>query len=197
MKCSVCIQAGGQSRRMGENKALMLFAGQLLIQRVIERVRPLAAELIVISNEPDLFAFLGVPVIPDQIPGRGALSGLYTALHAARHPLVATVACDMPFVNPDLLLAELDLLISSNSDVIIPESTEGLEPLHAVYRREVCLPFVHEALFQNNHRLIGWFERVKVQVMTVAEVNGYDPDHSAFINVNTPDDFQQAVKKSG
>jgi len=189
MKLSVCIQAGGQSRRMGQNKALMHFVGKPLIQRVVERVRSIASELIIISNDRTAFEFLNLPIIPDRIAGQGALSGLYTSLSASKHPFVAPVACDMPFINPTLLQAELDLLVTSRADVVIPESPNGLEPLHAVYRRESCLPFVQEALFQEQRRLIGWLDRVNVHIMTQLEVAEFDPDKNAFININTPDDL--------
>lgn len=192
MKLSVCIQAGGLSRRMGQNKALMLFAGIPMIQRVVERIQSIASEIIIISNDHTAFEFLNLPIIPDRIAGRGVLGGLYSSLSSSAHPFVAPVACDMPFINPALLQAELDLLLSSKADVVIPESPNGLEPLHAVYRRESCLPFVQEALFQEQRRLIGWFDRVNVCVMTQIEVAEFDPDKNAFININTPDDLIRA-----
>jgi molybdopterin-guanine dinucleotide biosynthesis protein A len=111
---------------MGQNKALIFFAGRPLIQRVVERVRPIASELLIISNDRTAFEFLDLPIIPDRIPGQGALSGLFTSLSASTHPFVAPVACDMPFINSALLQAELDLLLTSKADVVIPESTNGL-----------------------------------------------------------------------
>jgi molybdopterin-guanine dinucleotide biosynthesis protein A len=120
------------------------------------------------------------------------LSGLYTSLFASQHPFVAPVACDMPFINPVLLQTEMDLLNTSGADIVIPESANGLEPLHAVYRREVCLPIVYEAIIHEQRRLIGWFEKVNVRIMTLNEVAVYDLDHRAFINVNTPEDFASA-----
>ena len=194
MAFSICIQAGGESRRMGENKALMLFAGQTLIKRVIERVKPLTDEIIIISNDVESFQFLKLPVVPDHISGQGALSGLYTALSAAKHPYVAVVACDMPFVNPELLKAECILLINEQADVVIPQSPNGLEPLHAIYRRKTCLPFVHDALFQGKRRLIGWLEHVTVRVMSRVEVERYSPEFNAFVNLNTPEEFNEAEK---
>ncbi len=101
---TVVIQAGGESRRMGQDKALLPFLGKPLIQRVIERVASLADELLVTTNRPEAYQFLDLPLFPDVIPGRGALGGLYTALSAASQPLVAVVACDMPFASPALLM---------------------------------------------------------------------------------------------
>ena len=177
---------------MGKNKALISFAGLPLIQRVVERVRPIAGELLIISNDRAPFEFLNLPIIPDRIPGQGALSGLYTSLSVARLPFVAPIACDMPFINPALLQAELDLLLNCKADVVIPESPDGLEPLHAVYRREACLPFVQESLIQQQRRLIGWFGQVNVRIMTATEVAEFDPGKHAFININTPDDLTWA-----
>ena len=130
--------------------------------------------------------------VVERIAGQGALCGVYTSLFAAQYPFVAPVACDLPVINPAILHAELDLLNAGGSDIVIPESANGLEPLHAVYRREVCLPFVHEAIIHEQRRLIGWFEQVRVRIMTPAEVAEFDPNQLTFINVNTPDDFAWA-----
>src|ERR1043165_3098179 len=96
---TVCIQAGGQSSRMGEDKALKLFLGRPLIQRVIERLQPIADEIIVTTNRPEDYAFLNQRLVSDLKPGRGALGGLYTAIASAKYEIVGVVACDMPFVS--------------------------------------------------------------------------------------------------
>ena len=96
---TIVIQAGGASSRMGEDKALKIFLGKPLIQRVIERMIPIADEIIVTTNRPAEYAFLNLRLVPDLKPGRGALGGLYTAIASAAHPLVAVVACDMPFAS--------------------------------------------------------------------------------------------------
>ena len=76
---SVVVQSGGQSTRMGENKALRIFLGRPLIQRVVERLAPIADELLVTTNQPEAYAFLKLPLLPDLQPGRGPLGGLHTA----------------------------------------------------------------------------------------------------------------------
>ena len=92
---SIVVQAGGQSARMGENKALKPFLGRPLVQRVLERLAPIADELLLTTNQPEDFAFLKLPLFTDIKPGRGPLGGLYTALVSAKYPFVAVVACDM------------------------------------------------------------------------------------------------------
>jgi molybdopterin-guanine dinucleotide biosynthesis protein A len=192
MAWSIVIQAGGESRRMGQNKALMLFHGQPLIERVVFRLKSTADELLITTNHPDLFQFLGLPLFPDIFPGKGALGGLFTALSAANNSVVAVVACDMPFINPELLTAERDLLLQGNWDVVIPRSDEGLEPLHAVYRRDSCLAAIRQALEIDQLRLVAWFGDVKVHEMDLAEISVLDPGLLSFKNINTPEEFKQA-----
>jgi molybdopterin-guanine dinucleotide biosynthesis protein A len=189
---TVCIQAGGESSRMGEDKALKTFLGRPLIQRVIERVFSIADEVIVTTNRPDDYAFLKLPLFSDLKPGRGALGGLYTAIASAKHPIVAVVACDMPFASATLLEAESRFLVEEEADVVIPRSGEGYEPLHAVYRRETCLPAIHAAIEADQWKVIAWFPQVKVRVLTSSEINRYDRLGLAFWNVNTPEEFSKA-----
>jgi molybdopterin-guanine dinucleotide biosynthesis protein A len=190
---SIVIQAGGESRRMGQDKALRAFLGQPLIQRVIQRLAPIADELLVTTNQPDAYRFLNLPLIPDRMPGRGALGGLYTALSAAHHPLVGVVACDMPFANPDLLRTAVDLLVKEpDLGAVIPQHEHGAEPFHSVYRREICLPAVEAALLNDRWRVDAWFSKVKIHFLSPEEVAINDPKGLAFQNVNTPQEWKQA-----
>lgn len=191
---TVCIQAGGASSRMGEDKALKTFLGRPLIERVIERLSPIADEVIVTTNHPGKYAFLNLPLFVDLKPGRGALGGLYTAIASARHPIVAVVACDMPFASPSLLEAASKLLLDEELDVVIPKSEQGYEPLHAVYRRETCLPAIESAIDADQWKVIAWFPQVQVGVLTPNEIQRYDPTGLAFWNVNTPEEFAEAEK---
>ena len=191
---TVCIQAGGQSSRMGEDKALKTFLERPLIQRVIDRLASIADEVIVTTNRPEDYAFLNVPLFPDLKPGRGALGGLYTAIASAKHPLVAVVACDMPFASANLLEAESSLLLEEEVDVVIPRSDEGYEPLHAVYRRETCLPAIDAAIEADQWKVVSWFPQVKVHVLTFDEIKRYDLLGLAFWNVNTPEEFAEAER---
>lgn len=199
---TVCIQAGGQSSRMGEDKALKPFLGRPLIQRVVERLTPIADEVIVTTNRPEDYRFLdtstgsvhSLRLVSDLRPGRGALGGLYTAIASASRSMVAVAACDMPFASATLLRAASRLLVEEDVDVVIPGSVEGYEPLHAVYRRETCLPAIESAIDADQWKVIAWFPKVKVRVLTPAEIKHYDPAGLAFWNVNTPEEFAEAEK---
>ncbi len=189
MKMTVVIQAGGGSRRMGRDKALVPFLGRPLIARVLDRVSSIADELLVTTNRPETLQFLGVPTWQDFYPGRGALSGLYTALSAAALPLVAVVACDMPFVSASLLRALKATVIEEQADGAVPQTAEGYEPFHSVYRREPCLSAVRTAVDAGEKRLISWFPDANLRFYSPAQVARYDPCHEAFININTREDL--------
>jgi molybdopterin-guanine dinucleotide biosynthesis protein A len=191
---SIVIQAGGNSQRMGSDKALMPFLSRPLIQRVMDRLSPIADEILVTTNSPDDYRFLGIPLFRDIKPGRGALGGLYTALSSAACKAVAVVACDMPFTSAALFEAAGRLLVREDADVVIPDSGDGLEPLHAVYRRETCLPAIESAIDADKWRLISWFPQVKVRILQPDEVKQYDPSGLAFWNLNTPEEFAKAEK---
>lgn len=191
---TVCIQAGGQSSRMGEDKALKIFLGRPLIQRVADRLTPIADEIIVTTNRPDAYAFLNLRLFSDIKPERGALGGLYTAIASATQPIVAVVACDMPFASPRLIETMSRLLVEEEADVVIAKSEGGYEPLHAVYRREACLPAIEKSIDADQWKVIAWFPQVKVRVLTMDEIKSADPEGLAFWNVNTPEEFAKAEK---
>jgi len=179
---------------MGEDKALKPFLSRPLIQRVIERLTPIADEIIVTTNRPEDYLFLDLRLISDLKPGRGALGGLYTAIASASHPIVAVVACDMPFANATLIETASRLLVDAEreADVVIAKSDEGYEPLHAVYRRGTCLPAIESAIDADQWKVIAWFPKVKVRVLTPEELKESDPSGLAFWNVNTPEEFAKA-----
>jgi molybdopterin-guanine dinucleotide biosynthesis protein A len=189
---TVVIQAGGQSSRMGEDKALKPLHGRPLIQHVIDRMLPIADEIIVTTNRPAEYEFLNLRLVPDLKPGRGALGGLYTAIASATSPLVAVVACDMPFASPMLFEGARRLMVEEDVDVVIAKTDEGYEPLHALYRRETCLPAVESAISADQWKVISWFPQVKVRVLDSDEVKSFDPSGLCFWNLNTPEEFLQA-----
>ncbi len=191
---TVVIQAGGESHRMGEDKALRPFLGRPLVERVLARVRPIADELFVIANRQPAYRFLNCPLYADLLPGRGPLGGLYTALSVAAGDCVAVVGCDMPFVNARLLRHQYELLGDAGADAVVPRSTDGWEPLHAVYRRATCLPTVSAALDTGIWRMSAWLDSVRVRPLAQNEWLAYDPLLRAFCNVNTPQEFAQAER---
>ncbi len=198
---TVVIQAGGQSSRMGEDKALKPFLGRPLIQRVADRLAPIADEMIVTTNRAAEYGFLNNSVrrlrlVADLKPGRGALGGLYTAIASATSDFVAVAACDMPFVSRVFFESAYRLMIEEEADVVIAKTDEGYEPFHALYRRETCVSAIETAIAADQWKVIAWFPQVKVRMLSSDEIRTVDPSGLCFWNLNTPEEFIQAEEKA-
>ncbi len=180
------VLAGGASRRMGRDKALLELDGQPLLACVLERLALVCAERLVVANDIQRYARFGVPVIADRFPGVGVLGGLHAGLEAATHDLVLAVGCDMPFLNPRLLRAFVGW--AEGADVVVLRRDEQIETLHAVYRR-TCLPAMEAAIRAGERRIISFFGLVRVRYVTPEMAAFFDPDLRSFRNVNTPEEW--------
>lgn len=200
-KVTVVIQAGGESRRMGQSKALVPFMGRPLICRLVERLAPAADELIITTNEGPKLEFLheqypelDIKLVPDVHDFRGALPGIHTALEAASNPFVAIIACDMLLASPHVIIAEAIALAESDADAVVPVNKHGFEPFHSIYRRDTCLPQVCELLDAGDKRAQSFYDRVNIREFTRAEVIEAEPLGGCFINANTPDELRAMEK---
>jgi molybdopterin-guanine dinucleotide biosynthesis protein A len=187
-KTSVAILAGGHSRRMGQEKAFLPVGGRPVIERVLWSTADLSDDLLIVTNTPDMYRHLGQRMVSDVYPGKGALGGVYTAIIAALHPHCLVVACDMPFLNTDLLSHLMTL--SAGFDVVIPLIQEFPETMHAIYGK-ACLEPIEMRLSANQLKIIDFFEDVRVQYVSREEVARYDPTFRSFLNMNTPDDWRK------
>jgi molybdopterin-guanine dinucleotide biosynthesis protein A len=191
---TVVIQAGGRSSRMGTDKGLVPLAGKLMIEHIIDKVDLLGDELVLVTNNAPAYAYFGLRIVSDDEPGAGALPGLKTALTAATGTYVLVIACDMPFLNRDLLQHQIDLAFNTGKDIIIPRWDDHLQTMHAVYKKESCLPAVTHALEDNQQRMISFFPSVHVHKIEPDEVAGFDPHGRSFLNINTPEELVEAEK---
>jgi len=179
---------------MGRDKALLPLGGMPLIEHVLRRVEGLGDEVLITTNRPEDYAFLGMRLVEDRRPGTGALHGLLTALEAARGARVLLVGCDMPFVNRSLL--EHMLAISTDAEVVIPRRGGKLQPLHAIYSK-TCAEPVSQALEAGEKRMISFFPRIQARIVEQDTLDQYDPDGLSFFNVNTPEELAQAERLLG
>lgn len=186
---TVAIQSGGNSLRMGQDKGLIPLAGRPMIAHALDRVSGLGDELLITTNRPERYRFTRARLVPDPVPGAGALAGLYTALSAAQGDPVLVVACDMPFLSRPLLGHLLSL--ASQADAIVPRRAGEFEPMHAVYSRG-CLPAIHTALDRGECRVVSFFADVRIRVVGQAEMEPFDPSGLSFFNINTPEDLARA-----
>lgn len=190
MKITGVIQAGGQSRRMGGRpKALIELGGRRIIERVLAALAPAVDDVLVVTNTPELYAFLNLPMVGDVYPDHGSLGGIYSGLEAASGQAAFTVACDMPFLHPEIV--KLVVERAGEGDVVIPRVETQLETMHAAYGK-ICLPHIAERLIAGQLKIVDFFERVRVVEIAEADVARFRDPQIAFMNVNTPDELERA-----
>ncbi|HEY8601613.1 MAG TPA: molybdenum cofactor guanylyltransferase [Thermomicrobiales bacterium] len=202
---SAAILAGGQSKRMGTDKARLRLTpdGPMLIELVLSAVRSVADDILLVAND-DRLADLGLRTVSDIYPEAGALGGIYSAVASAAHEHCLVVACDMPFLSPILLRAmaavprDYDLLAPY---LIVGENRQGdstgvYETLHAIYGR-ATLPAIREQLEYRRYRVIGFFPQVRVRPFPEEAVRQRDPALRSFFNANTPERLIEARTLAG
>jgi molybdopterin-guanine dinucleotide biosynthesis protein A len=167
----------------------MEVGGRRIIERVVAAVTPAVDDLLIVTNTPDRYAFLGLPMVPDVGRDQGSLGGIYAGLKAAVGEAVFTVACDMPFLHPEIIR----LLVgrAHEADVIVPRAAGELQTLHAVYST-ACLPHIEARLHAGRLKITGFFDEVRVLELPEAVFAPYRPPAIAFMNVNTPEDLERA-----
>jgi molybdopterin-guanine dinucleotide biosynthesis protein A len=180
------ILAGGESSRFGRNKALVDAAGLPLIQRVVDRLRLLVDEIVLVTNCPDEFAFLGLPMTGDIHRGVGTLGGLHAGLCAIHGGYGLAVGCDMPLLSVGLLRYMVSLC--SGYDVVMPQIGEYHEPLHALYSKR-CLPCIERAIQAGQRRMLRACDGMRVRYVQDDEISAHDPRHLSFFNVNDAQDL--------
>jgi molybdopterin-guanine dinucleotide biosynthesis protein A len=188
LKVSVAILAGGLSRRMGKDKALLPLAGRAVIEWVLDRVVTLSDDVSLITNTPEKYRHLSYRIIEDVYPGKGSLGGIYTAIHAASYSYCLVVACDMPFLNTELLRYLVDSV--PGFDVVVPRIEQFPETTHAVYGKR-CLEPIRRRLLADQLKIIGFFDNVEVRYVEREDIARFDPTFRSFLNMNTPDDWER------
>lgn len=180
------ILAGGASRRMGRNKALLAFRGKPLIRHQLDVLSPLFSEILISANDPAPYSPFGLRVVPDLFAEPCSLSGIHALLKAATAPRVFVVACDLPFLHPGLIRKLL--AIPGDFDVVVPEANDGLEPLHAIYSRS-CLPSIEKAAADAHWKVSGFYAGLWVDKVPVDAAEWLVEGRSPFTNANTPEDW--------
>jgi molybdopterin-guanine dinucleotide biosynthesis protein A len=184
--------AGGKSSRMGADKAFVPLLGKPLIEHALGSVSGLGDEQIIITNNPDPFRYLELPLYADIYQGCGPLGGLHAALARASHRHLLVVDCDMPWLNRDLL--EYMVSLRQTADIVVPRWTRFPEPLHAVYSK-ACLEPVAASLEAKTLKLIAFYRQVKVRYLDREVLASYDVSGRSFANINTPKELLEAGNK--
>jgi len=185
------ILAGGKSIRMGQDKAFIEINGVPIILRVFAVLDRLFRETIIVANQKETYAELNIPVYSDLVPGQGALGGLYTGLLHSTFPYSFCVACDMPFL--DRALIEYLLTRIDQYDAVVPRTSDGLQPLHAIYSKQ-CLEPIRHLLDLEKTKIMDFYPLIRLQIVDEKDFLTLDPERKSFTNVNTPDELQRLQK---
>ncbi|MEJ2485770.1 MAG: molybdenum cofactor guanylyltransferase [Anaerolineales bacterium] len=196
MNYSIVIQAGGQSTRMGQDKGLLQFGKYKMVEYILHQVSGMGEKNFIVSNRPEEYKEFGLPVYTDIYHNIGPLGGFHTIFSFLEMEYALVLACDMPFINRDLINYLLSL--ASDYDIIVPRLNHNkfVKPFRAVYSKR-CMPAVEKAIEQNHRRVISFFDDVRVRYLEKDEIHIYDPDERSFFNVNTPEDLQKAIQMAG
>lgn len=187
------ILAGGRSLRLGRCKAVETICDKSLLERVIEKLKTISNQILVVTSQEQLGLSVAceAEVVVDIYPGKGPLAGICTGLLASKFPYSIVVACDMPFLNVELLRYMIEL--SEGFDVVIPRSGEGMiEPLHAIYSRS-CINTVRAELERDHLKISQVLDILRVRYVEQEEYQKFDPQHLSFFNVNSMLDLKRAT----
>jgi molybdenum cofactor guanylyltransferase len=184
------ILSGGENRRMGADKAFLEIAGIPMIEHVVNALRSVTGQIIIVTNSPEKYAFEDVQVVTDAYDSRGPLTGIYSGLQHSSDEHNFIVACDMPFLNPRLISFMAGL--ADEYDVVLPKIGEFVEPLHAVYRKSL-LPIIKDRIERSEKPIRGIFNEARVRYVTEAEIDRFDPAKVSFKNINTPAEYKEAA----
>ena len=189
------ILAGGRSSRLGREKLAEVIAGKSLIERAISRLSALSQEILIVISQKQArsslpsYTYPEAKTVVDLYPETGSLIGIYTGLVHSSNFLNLVVACDMPFLNLELLRYMVKM--APGFDVVIPRIGDEMEPLHAVYSRK-CIGPMEDLIKQGNLKVTGFFDSVKVRYVGEEELDRFDPEHLSFFNINTEADLKRA-----
>jgi molybdenum cofactor guanylyltransferase len=180
---SIAILAGGQSRRMGQNKSFVSLHGKPMMTHVLESLAPLELPTFIVTNTPDDYAHYGLPMVGDVIPQHGALGGLYTALKFSRTPYVLCAACDMPFLSLPLLRFLIDQCPGHDAAAATLEGVWQVFP--GVYS-QACLSTLERSIAAGALQLQRVLNSLNIAALQDAQLRPFDPDLRSFANINTP-----------
>ena len=191
--CSGVILAGGRNSRFGgREKAFLSVGGKLLFERIYGVCRPLFDELILVTNNPGAYLRWDLHIVTDLFAVRSSLTGIHAGLFYASNPYIFVVACDTPFLRPEMVSCMLDS-IDERFDAIMPETAKGREPLCAAYARR-CLPAVERSLEKNLLKIQRVFRPGRIRAVAENRLRREDPELISFFNINTPQDLDAAER---
>ncbi|MFH1753694.1 MAG: molybdenum cofactor guanylyltransferase [Candidatus Omnitrophota bacterium] len=182
------ILAGGKSSRMGRDKSFVRFLGKPLVENVIDKMVPIFKETIIVTNSPHLYTKYNIETRVDILKDRGPLGGIHTGLTYSKNIYNLVVACDMPFLNENLINTMIMAGLKDH-DAVVPRYKGRLEPLCSIYSKS-CIKPIESAISRNDLKIASFLKLVKTKIIEEDIISMAVSDRS-FININTPEELDR------
>jgi molybdopterin-guanine dinucleotide biosynthesis protein A len=197
MKCTTAvILAGGANRRFPTLKAFIRIGSTTIIERNLSLLGGLFPTVFINTNTPEVYAHLKAPMIGDVLPSKGPMSGIHAALLNAGGDSAFVAACDMPFLNADVVSFIVERYRECSSagpcDAVIPVFNGAPQPLCGVYAKSM-LARLEEGVTDNKASMRPLLSEVRTCFIDEAALRGIDPDGRSFVNINTPEDYERLM----
>lgn len=193
MQATAIILAGGKSSRMGRNKALLEIGGRTVIEMIANELQDLTSHIMIVTNSPEEYHFLHLPIVEDEWKGMGPLAGIHAGLSHSKTEKNLIVACDMPFISAvvgRILLEELE----DGFQVVIPDMEGQLHPLYAAYHKNI-LPWITQSMNRQQLSIHRFLENMPVKIMNEGDFmsSHYILKDTDFFNMNNRHAFLHAL----
>jgi len=184
------ILAGGENRRMGADKAFLQIDGRPMIEHILALFSGLFKKTIIVTNTPERYRSYKAELVGDALATRGPLTGIYSGLQRSGEEYNFIAACDMPFLDHRLIAYMRE--VSGGHDAVVPLVNGLPEPLHAIYSKRTLLA-IESHIRSGERRIYPIFDRLDVRYLVEEEISRFDPDNRSFRNINTPEEYKEAV----
>lgn len=190
MTCSYAVLAGGKSSRMGKNKALLPLDGKLVIERITDEMKQLNGSLLVISNQYEPFAFLGLPIYSDRFVDKGPLAGIESALFHSPTGYVSIAACDTPFISANVYRYLQSQ--ANGKQAVIPFYNGRMHPLSGIYHTAISQQLRH-SIEHGELKLQKVLDKIDYKLVTsFSNIDSAELERH-FFNMNHPEEYEQAM----
>ena len=186
----VILAGGKNSRFSGKNKALVRIGEKRILDRIYDVFTILFDKIILVTNDPLQYMEWDFDIVTDIFPIRSSLTGIHTGLFYITTPYAFFAACDIPFIKKELIEILLDG-VEPSIDIVIPETSKGVEPLCSIYSKR-CFKPIEEQLEKKSLKIQRVFQKVRVKKISEDILRTIDPDLVSLSNINTPDDLARA-----
>jgi len=192
------ILAGGENRRLPEIKGFIEIGGKKIIESSVGLLKGIFDAVIISTNNPEWYFYLGIPMVGDVVSYRGPMTGILSALISLEVPEIFVTACDMPFIQPALVKYIVSRAQNRDTefqvwDAVVPIFDGKPQPLLGMYSKRL-IPKMENSIREGNRGLRDFLKKITVLYISEDEVRTLDPEGRSFVNINTSEDYEREMR---